>query len=152
MALPNIYKQNNKKGFTLIEIVIVLTIFCLITSFGLVIDLNTFKTNTFSNEESKVVSILAKARSRAMTNYYNSAHGVCYLAPNYIIFRDGVCDGSGTDETILANVNIASSPATIFPTFIFSRLTGNTTGATIHITDGIKNTDIIINDEGTINW
>jgi prepilin-type N-terminal cleavage/methylation domain-containing protein len=141
-----------KQGFTLIETVLVLAILGTIAGLATVVDLNSFKTDTFSGEESKIISVLAKARSRSMTNYYDSASGFCYKDNNYVIFRDGNCDGSGTDETISANINIASNPATVFPTFIFARLTGKTTGATIHITDGIKSADIIINDEGTINW
>jgi hypothetical protein len=82
----------------------------------------------------------------------DTTHGVCYdsASENYIIFK-GTCTITGND-LIPANVNIASHPATVFPTFIFSKLAGTTTGGTIHIEDGIKFKNIIINNEGTINW
>ncbi len=136
------------------ETVIVLAVMISILSFGSILDINNLKNDTFANEEIKIISILAKARSRAITNYYNSDHGVCYVYPNYIIFRNRTTctPTSDTDETIPTNINILSQPDTIFPTFIFARLSGKTTGATIHISDSVKKADIIINHEGAINW
>lgn len=141
------------KGFTLIEIIVVVAIFTLIIAFSSIIDLSAFKRDIFRAEQSTIVSTLEKARSRSMANMFQSAHGVCYASGNYIIFYDGSCDGTLTDELILANTNIAENPLTTFPTnIIFSQLAGTTTGATIHITDGVKSADININNEGAINW
>ncbi len=137
------------KGFTLIEILVVVAVITVIIAFGSVIDLNAFKTDTLSGEESRIISILQKARSRSMANMYNTTHGVCYIAPDYVIFQGSTC---ASGDSIPANTNIASNPGSTFPTFVFSRLTGNTTAGTIHITDGINSKDITINNEGTINW
>ena len=142
----------HQKGFTLIEILVVIAVIGVIISFGMAIDLNTFGSDTFRAEQSTIVSVLERARSRSMSNAFDSAHGVCYIAPDYIIFRNGTCAISATSESIRANTNIAGNPSTILPTIVFSRLTGNTISTTFHITNGIKSADIIINDEGTINW
>ena len=140
------------KGFTLIEILIVIAIVGLVLSFGMSIDLSAFKRNNFQAEEATIVSVLERARSHAMANLFDADYGVCYIAPDYAIFRDGSCDGLGTDETIPANINIAEHVDTVFPTVIFDQLAGTTSGATIHIEDGIKEADIKINEEGTISW
>jgi len=148
-------KINKNKGLTLIEIIVVIAIFGMIIAFGSIIDLGSFKRNTFLAEQSVLVSVLQKARSHSMNNIFESAHGVCYVSPNYVIFRGRTtCLPTGvTDETIPANINIASNSGTIFPSeVIFSQLTGKTTAVTIHITDGIKSADITINNEGTIDW
>ena len=149
--MKNISKSG-KRGFTLVEILVVVAILTVIISFGMVTDFSSFTSNTFQSEESKIISILERARSQAMGNMFDTAHGVCYISPNYIIFRNTCVAGVPTNELISANTNIAENSGTIFPTLVFDRLTGNTTGATIHITDGIKSADIIINNEGTINW
>ena len=146
--------RENQNGFTLVEIVVVLSILIVIISFGMMVDFSAFKRDAFLVEQSKIVSILERARSRAMANMFDKDHGVCYITPDYVIFYDGDCDKSDEDEVIPVDPSIATTSnfLTAFPTIVFKRLTGNTTGAAIHITDGIKNSDITINHEGAINW
>lgn len=147
----------NQKGLTLIEILVVMAIIGVILSFGMTIDLNAFRGDTFRAEESTIVSALERARSHAMANMFESPYGVCYIAPNYVIFRenDGHCvDGISTNELIPANTNIATAsgfPGT-FPPVVFNQLAGTTTGVNINLTDGVKSAIITINNEGTINW
>ena len=164
MASRNIYNQNSyvncqgltltiNRGFTLIEIIIVMAIMIFVVGFGLTVDFSSFTTNTLKGEESKIVSVLERARSHAMANMFDINYGVCYDrdAQNYLIFKGGTCT-TIESEFIPANINIAQNSGTSFPTFVFDRLTGDTTAGTIHITDGIQSADIIINNEGTINW
>ncbi|MDE2399788.1 MAG: prepilin-type N-terminal cleavage/methylation domain-containing protein [Patescibacteria group bacterium] len=142
-----------QKGFTLIEILVVIAILIVVISFGMLVDFSSFTSSTFQGEEAKIVSVLERARSHAMANMFNTTSGVCYDATthSYVIFQGSVCTSTGS-ELIPANTNIAENPSTTFPTFVFSRLTGNTTGGIIHITDGSKSADITLNNEGTINW
>jgi prepilin-type N-terminal cleavage/methylation domain-containing protein len=141
------------RGFTLIEVLVVVAILGVILSFGMAVDLNVFKGDTFRAEQSTIVSVLSRARSRAMANVFDSNHGVCYDAggDNYVIFKGGSCVVAGS-ELISANINISEHVDTVFPPVVFDRLTGNSVGGTIHIEDGIKEEDIIINNEGAINW
>src|SRR3989344_5983369 len=143
-----------QKGFTLIEIVVAIAVLIAIVSFGMIADFSSFLSGTFQDEESKIIALLQKARSRSMANMFEARHGVCYIAPDYVIFRNTCVSGALTNELIPANVNISSNPDTNFPAVVFDQLTGNATGATatIHITDGIKSADIIINNEGAIIW
>src|SRR3989344_1324426 len=150
--MKSLYKNQSRGGVTLIEIILVIGILIFIISFWIILGFSFFTFGTFQTEESKIISVLERARSRSMANMFDTTHGVCYLAPNYVIFRGTCIVGASTNELILANTNIAENSGTIFPTLVFDRLTGNTTGVTIHITDGIKSADIIINNEGTINW
>jgi prepilin-type N-terminal cleavage/methylation domain-containing protein len=140
----------NKKGFTLIEIIIVIAVLATILSFGMTINLNAFTGDIFLAEQSKIVGILERARSHAMANMFESFYGVCYNSPNYIIFRNRTAclPVSSTDEIIPADTNIKIT----FPTIVFNQLTGNTTGASVNITNEIKSADIVINNEGAINW
>ena len=150
MASLSTYNRN--KGLTMIEIIVVIGILIVIFAFGLVVDFSSFTSNSLAGEESKVVSILQRARSRSMANLYDSSYGVCYLSSDYVIFRDGTCDKSATDETIPESSNITVAFIPNSPV-IFSRLSGNTTGTpTIRLTYGSDYEDITINDEGTINW
>jgi prepilin-type N-terminal cleavage/methylation domain-containing protein len=149
------YAKTNQ-GLTLIEILVVLGILALILAMTTVVNTDLFKGDIFRSEESTIVSLLQKARSRAMANMYDNTHGVCYdaVSDNYVLFRTTCNPSASTSERFPANVNISENSGTTspFPTFIFDKLTGNTTGGTIHISDGVKATDIIINNEGTISW
>lgn len=147
--MKNLYKKN--QGLTLIEIMVVVGILIIVISFGVIVDFSSFTSSAFQTEESKIISVLQRARSRSMANMFDITHGVCYIAPNYVIFQGNTC---AAGEIVPANINIASHSSTVFPTVVFEQLTGNrnTPNDTIHITDSVKSADIIINDEGTINW
>ena len=160
MASHNILALN-KKGFTLIEVLVVIGILGIILALALVTSLGSFKRNTFQTEQSILVSVLEKARNKSMNNMFELSHGVCYISPNYVIFRDSPstrCIAEvTTNEIIPADGNIANLSnfsASLSPTnsVIFSQLTGKTASTTIFMTDGIKSTYITINNEGTINW
>ncbi|MEK7564055.1 MAG: prepilin-type N-terminal cleavage/methylation domain-containing protein [Patescibacteria group bacterium] len=146
-----------RKGLTLIEILVVVSILTIIISFGLVINFQSFTSSTFLNENAKIVSLLEKARSRAMANMFDTSHGVCYLAPDYIIFRDGTCDGLGTDEKTPANTSLTLT----FPSVVFDRISGklkpqlspSTNQIDVIVDNGNGSPKHIkINNEGTINW
>lgn len=145
------------RGFTLIEILVVIGILTVIIAFGMTINLSAFTSGTLQSEESKIVSILQRARSHAMANMFASSFTVCYVSSNYVISHDGICDGSGTDEIIPANTNIATTSnfSTNFDAshaVVFNQLDGTTIGVTINVKDSVKTLPITINNEGTINW
>lgn len=138
----------------MVEILVVIGILVFVISFGAVIDLGAFTSNSLQGEQSRVVSILSRARSRAMANMFESSYGVCYSGGHYIIFRNSrtTClPTDSTDETVIASSNISASFNPNAPV-IFSRLSGNTTASTINLTDGTKSASITINNEGRINW
>lgn len=150
--------MKHRKGFTLIEITTVLAIITIIMGFGASINLSVFSRDNFQAEEVKIVAILEKARSRSISNMFDTTHGACLIPPNYIIFRERTTclPTSETDEIIPANTNLTID----FPTVVFERLSGtlvpNLTPREaeidISLSDGIKSANIKINNEGTINW
>lgn len=139
-------------GFTLIEILVVIAITGIILSFGMTLDIDTVKSDNFLAERATIVSILERARSHAIANLFDTNHGVCYIEPNYIVFKGNICTTTDS-ELIPANTNIASNPQTTFPEKItFERLSGRTSETTIYITDGSSEAEITINNEGAIHW
>lgn len=148
------HRGRSARGFTLVEILVVLAIFALLVGVGVTFSIDAYRGNIFRSERGVLVSVLERARSRAITNYQQSSWGVCYIAPNYVIFKGVTCT-SGTD-TVPANQTIAAASSFgSFPTIVFSQLAGTTTGASITLMDGVSavNTSTItINNEGTIIW
>ncbi len=150
--------SKTQHGLTLIEILVVVGILGLILAMTTGVNVDLFRGDLFRSEQSTVISLLEKARSRSMSNMYDTTHGVCYSSGNYILFRGSTCSPSAsTSEKFPANVEIstASNFASAFPTIVFNRLAGTTTSGsliTIAITDGVKSANIEINNEGTISW
>ncbi len=164
MELPNISHHDKKQGFTLIETLIVLSIFIILIGAGSVISFNSYQGYLFRSERSTMVSVLERARSRAMANYFETAHGVIYntTSHNYILFRAPYVPGNSTNEIIAGNPNSTISG---FGTIIFDQLSGDFTPLgsvshdhctaeeqSIHISEGEKESYVCINSEGRINW
>jgi prepilin-type N-terminal cleavage/methylation domain-containing protein len=156
MALRKIFHPDIK-GFTLIEIVVTLAILLTILSLGTLMSLDAYRGYAFRSERSLLVSALLRARAEAMNNMGASAHGVCYASVSgvysYLSFRGTLCDPSSSlndrreaSKTITVTGLSAGSPV------VFTQLSGTTTAALIHLSDGVHSADIIINHEGTINW
>lgn len=142
------------KGFTLIEIIVVVTIFSVLVTLGLFMSMETFRGTLYRSEKDTIVSLLQKARSRAMSNINQTSWGVCYRAPNYVIIKDVVCDAAHTQDTIAAHAGVAavSNFTTTFPVVVFAQLSGTATPATITVRQDNRSATIVVNNEGTINW
>jgi Tfp pilus assembly protein FimT len=157
-------KVKIENGFSIIEMMVVIGILMMIFSFGLAVNLNFYKGYIFRSEQSILVSTLERAQSHAMSNLYATSWGVCYHAPNYVVFRGTQCDPAlPTNELIPANQNIAGisnfSSLTSFPVIVWSQLAGTTTtnaapttNTTIILKDGAKTATTTINFEGRIDW
>jgi prepilin-type N-terminal cleavage/methylation domain-containing protein len=154
-------KKQSKNGFTLIEILVVVGIIGLILSMGLITSFDSYRGYTFRSERAVLVSTLEKARSRAMANMFETVHGVCYIAPNYIIFRGPDCiPGSSTNEIISGNSAVSVAGLSDTDTVVFEQLSGNlipelpfpTDEIQITVTQDNRTSIIKINNEGTINW
>jgi prepilin-type N-terminal cleavage/methylation domain-containing protein len=153
MTSPNISSQNKKAGFTLIEIVIAIAILTAMLALGLFMSMDSYRAYLSRSERDTVVSLLQRARSHAMANSYNTTWGLCYISPNYIIFRGSTCTaGAATNEATPANTGAVITGLSSAPWVVFSQVAGTTTAATITVTENTKVSTITINNEGTINW
>ena len=142
------------RGFTLIEIIIAISIFSVLIALGLLMSMETFRGTIYRSETATIISLFEKARSRAMNNINQSPWGVCYLAPNYVIFKGTSCISSAVTDSIEANagVALASNFSSTFPTVAFTQLSGTTTGGAFTVQQDARTSPITINYEGTIIW
>ena len=137
------------KGFTLVEILVVIAIFTLLIGLGLFMSMEAYRGFSFHSEQDTVVSVLQKARSRAMANIDQTAWGVCYISPNYVIFKGSTCTVAGSD---LIPANPSVTIAGLSGGIIFSQLAGTSTGGVITVTQNNRVSTTTINYEGTIIW
>lgn len=164
MALRKIYTHNHRqnlisRGFTLIEVIVVIALLLIIINSTL------FFTNTQLNRESliserrQLVSVLLKARANAVNNIDQVPHGVA-LAPEglegYVLFSGE----NYSHREVSKDVVVQTSRLVVFGSLtpyeiIFEQLSGDSTySGDIVLYDQTRNgsTSISINYEGKIGW
>jgi prepilin-type N-terminal cleavage/methylation domain-containing protein len=144
------------RGFTLIEILVVIAIIGLIFGIGLFLSFDVYHGFSHRSERDIIVSMLERARSYALANVEQAPWGFCVAAGHYEVFH-GASYSAGAVEQSLATSSAATvlgAPGCATNPVIFAQLSGTTTAAgPITITQGSAPADTItINDQGTISW
>lgn len=144
-------------GFTLVEIIVVIGIFSLLVVLGLFMSFETLRGTLYRSEEATIVSLLEKARSRAMNNINESAWGMCYIEPDYVIIKGVVCDDAYVLDRVAANPAVVAASSFIsktYPFVVFSQLSGIPVGTPqpIIVIQDARSSTISVNNEGTILW
>ncbi len=118
------------KGFSLIEVMVVMTMITLLAGVGLVMNLDDFRSYLFRDERNVLVTVLQKARSQAVNNVCIGSgctdglpHGV-HLAPGkYTIFQGSSFNpDASTNQDIDGNANMSLAYTT--PDILFGQLSG----------------------------
>ncbi|MDP2788459.1 MAG: prepilin-type N-terminal cleavage/methylation domain-containing protein [bacterium] len=151
MKLQITLKDKNQNGFTLIEVLITMAVISLLFFAGYFVSVDSFSRELIISEHLTLVSVLQKARNRAMNNINTSRHGVYIENDLYIIFRKFPHNSNEpTNEKIQRNNNINISGLN---EVIFSQLSGESgnTGD-IFLDDGMRTKKITIKKGGLIDW
>lgn len=123
-----------------------------VLSLGLFSGMDALHSSYSRSERDTVVSLLQKARSRALANIDGVPWGVCYHAATkaYVLFSGSTCDPTAASSEATpagAGVSVAwSAPV------IFAQLSGSNSGAQIVLTQQNKVSTTTVNYEGTIIW
>jgi len=137
----------------LIEIIVVIAILTGLIGLGLFMSMDSYKAYLSRSERDTVVSLLQRARSRAMANSFQTSWGVCYIAPDYIVFRGATCTaGAATNEATPGNPSATITGMSSASPVVFAQLSGAASAATITVTENAKVATITILYEGTIIW
>ena len=153
-------------GFTLVEILVAVTIFTVIVSIGVYMSMSSYQGTSFRSERDVIVSVLEKARSHGVNNLFQSAYSVCFdnVGYNYIIVRGTVYSaGAATNDLVSASKGIllsAGMPLCGSGSIGFEQLTGKLIPPqasapfelTFTVTANNRTSTIAINNEGRINW
>lgn len=158
----------NSAGFTLIEIVIVMALVAMVSGFGLIASMETYRGYSFRTERDTLIATLQKARSEAINNMCFGAsctggepHGVHIASHRYVLFQGGsyTTRNSTLDEIIDARYFGIATATPSFTDVVFSRLAGTTTpnphgvmAISLIDTEGTDSSVVTINPEGQITW
>lgn len=140
------------RGFTLIEVVMVLGILGVVFALGLPVGIDAYRNYLLTSETRKLVSVLRRAEEFALSNKNEDSHGIFLEENNFVLFK-GVSFGSregAYDEDYPREPSISISG---FTEIVFSQLSGKPSAtATVVLSNGLTSQSIDINEEGTISW
>ncbi len=160
-------KINTTKGFTLIEILLVVALVSIITFWGLFMSVDNYHQSSFINERDTLVSALTHARSQAINNVCigtsavhctnGKDHGVHIktsggLVIEYIVFQGTTYNPNDpTNEIIQTNYTTSTpGPNEVY----FERISGKVNAPAAIVLNGIasETSTINIGTEGQIYW
>ncbi|MBI4086216.1 MAG: prepilin-type N-terminal cleavage/methylation domain-containing protein [Candidatus Liptonbacteria bacterium] len=140
------------KGFSIIEILIVMAILTIIAGFVAGVGSNFYNNQALIGERDSVIGLLRSARTRAINNINQASHGVYIGASQYVAF-DG--ESYAARKQDYDAVFPRSLGATIMgpSEIVFKAIEGTSNvSGTITISSGIGSVTISLNGEGMVNW
>ena len=160
----NIYKKKlenkvgstfwGKRGFSLLELLLVIAIAVIIFTFSSPFILNFYRTNVVNEAQSNIIDALQRARHYAVLQKNDNSFGVSFtgLADNYVLFQGATYGADVTENEIFPydGVIVTSEPA--IDEVVFSKLTGlpSATG-TIAVGFNGFSRYILVDDSGLIS-
>lgn len=139
------------KGFTLIEIVVALSIFFIIAGITAPLLYDSYRRTVFLTEKEDLISLLQQARQRAIDNMDGLKQGVHVSTDEAILF-----EGDTYDERSIKISGVKLSPFIKIikvENIIFDQLSGEApTNTIVTLLDNSMNSKIEIEKSGRINY
>jgi len=143
----------SKKGFTLVEIMIAITIVTIISAIGVSHFSNNQNQTTLKSEVNSLIFRLEEAKTNAMSGKNGEDQGVKINDNSYVLFSGDTYDTDDSDNVEYEISNLTELSSTD-DTIVFERITGeisSETTVTVSLKkDPSQNTDIIIETKGLI--
>ncbi len=161
MQLHSTFHQDRSRGFTLLEVMITIALMSVLLGLGLVLSMDVYRGTLYRSTRQTLISSLTTARGRSLSNLFQSTHGVCYGAPDFIIFRGTTYSASSPyNETVPGNPAVTlTSTGGFFSCgngtgIVFSQLaaTSSNTGTITVSESGHADETVSVNSLGTIIW
>ncbi|MGB2762494.1 MAG: prepilin-type N-terminal cleavage/methylation domain-containing protein [Minisyncoccales bacterium] len=137
------------KGFTLLELLIVIAAAILITALTIPVGVRFFQTQILDETRAGILETLRSAQNQAMFQKNDSAFGVKFLSGSYVLFQgSSYGEVPSEDENFTLSSGITTSG---IDEVVFAKLTGipNPSG-TLTITSGNDSQALNINTQGKI--
>ncbi len=149
----------NQRGFTLLEIIIVMGLVGVIAMFGVAMSLSSVSRSSVMQERDLFVTLLLRgARAEAIANVGEISHGVEFDNANhrYILFEgNDYIEGAASNRiTLFTSEHIAVTHSDGAENILFERLSGDVPegAGTLTISGNGVEQKIIITDVGQIDW
>jgi prepilin-type N-terminal cleavage/methylation domain-containing protein len=162
MALRRISTRNFRRGFTLMEMLVVIGLVAIIAGFSVVVGLDGFRGDSYRAERDSIVILLQQARTESLNNIDEEPHGVAFFPaahPKSYVEFEGTSYTAPThdpnkDTIVDAQYPVsfgAGAPAEI----TFEQLSGDANSpGTFALLDTERqfSSNLTITSEGGISW
>lgn len=134
------------RGFTIIEVSVVIALVGMLALFGLFWSREMFDTGSLEGEQHALVSLLNRARSYAFSNR-EGVHGVCYDPEEHAYVTE-------EDEytRMSRSITVEGLPTCEEGGVVFSALSATSAPALITLSQRERSVTIRVNHEGYIEW
>lgn len=134
----------SKKAFSIVEILIVISIVAILTSMTFYFFNNIGSNQSLDTTTVSVISILDEAKSNAISSKDASNYGVRIFNDKLVSFKNNY--GTDNKEFVISKLLIVSTSTGIGSDIIFTNLYGDTNASgtiTISILDDLSDSDVI---------
>jgi len=153
--------MRKNSGLTMIEIMVVIGLFAVLISLGLLMSMDVWRGASVQSEQDVLLSLLYKARSRAVANINEHDHGLYIDEDNmkYVIFEGSSYAGALSTTSFDMSGQFSFEDGSLGDTcdsdsceVVFLARTGETDGESFRMTGQSKTREFKINEEGGIEW
>lgn len=139
------------RGFSLIEVLIVLAILGFVASMGTIFSMSSISRSYALSERDLLVALLTQTRAKALANVHESAHSLHVATSTYVLYEGTTfSSGNATNKHI---PKASKAVVTGLDTVTFLPLSADTeSGGVITVTGDAQDYTIEINTIGRINW
>lgn len=142
----------DKKGLTLIELLIVVAIITLLASVGAIMGLDAVTRKSLASERDTLVTLLTIARARSLANINQTPQGIHTETNNFVLFEGLAFNPSNPKNTEIkktSSVSISGPEDVVFENLSAEMLVG---AQTFILGNNSTSSSININIHGQINW
>ena len=141
-----------QKGFTLLEIIIVIGLFALLVGISIPFGLDVYRSYVLISETRNMVSFLRRAETLSFTNTRNDSYGIMIMNDRFVVFRGAsfaTRDAAFDEEYLRSPLVTVSGIAHI----VFAAVTGRPDiMGTTTFSNGVNKQTVFINEHGTLFW
>jgi prepilin-type N-terminal cleavage/methylation domain-containing protein len=140
-----------KKGFSLIEVLIVLGVVGVIASIGTIFSMGSVSRSYTLSERDLLVGLLTQTRAKALANVHESAHSLHIATSTYVLYEGTIFSVSNSTNKHIPRVSKAT--LTGLDTTTFLPLTADVASSgVITVSGDTQSYEIEVNSIGRINW
>ena len=150
--LPTGRQVKSQKGFTLLEIMIVIGLFALLVGISIPFGLDVYRSYVLISETRNMVSFLRRAETLSFTNTRNDSYGVMIMNDRFVVFRGA---SFATRDTAFDEEYLRSPLVTVsgIAHIVFAAVTGRPDiMGTTTFSNGVNEQTVFINEHGTLFW
>lgn len=142
-------RESGNAGVTLIEIIVVVAIAGILLGIGIPLTWDFYMQSELRAEHFNAIAYLRAARTRAMSNKGETAHGVAVAGNNFVIFEGASYAGRNVsrDQLFPRSPGITATGTT---EVVFAQLSGRTASSTLLLVSPSGGAAVRVNSEGMI--